>query len=286
MEEKSAEELAKMSKEERKEYHLARRATTAGEPKPKPQAQSKAERRAVQEAQRKAKEDIANANLEGDELLKELMLQGLTEEQAKIVMAEIDAAKVEEGGDDEDSDEDEDLKWSIKKWMKEQEDPENMEDALHDFNLKVRFQGHVDSTPPDHVAAILTLLVEQACADSSLGALKQPMAVAKVVEPLVVRWAKILEPLYEKIDDALAASDVILTALKDAVAEQESVAAENSACAVVGFLMAVREIDMVEDEDLLLACKRADMQSVVMDKFISFLEEAVEEASDDDEDDD
>lgn len=286
MEEKSAEELAKMSKEERKEYHLARRATTAGEPKPKPQAQSKAERRAVQEAQRKAKEDIANANLEGDELLKELMLQGLTEEQAKIVMAEIDAAKVEEGGDDEDSDEDEDLKWSIKKWMKEQEDPENMEDALRDFNLKVRFQGHVDSTPPDHVAAILTLLVEQACADSSLGALKQPMAVAKVVEPLVVRWAKILEPLYEKIDDALAASDVILTALKDAVAEQESVAAENSACAVVGFLMAVREIDMVEDEDLLLACKRADMQSVVMDKFISFLEEAVEEASDDDEDDD
>lgn len=286
MEEKSAEELAKMSKEERKEYHLARRATTAGEPKPKPQAQSKAERRAVQEAQRKAKEDIANANLEGDELLKELMLQGLTEEQAKIVMAEIDAAKVEEGGDDEDSDEDEDLKWSIKKWMKEQEDPENMEDALRDFNLKVRFQGHVDSTPPDHVAAILTLLVEQACADSSLGALKQPMAVAKVVEPLLVRWAKILEPLYEKIDDALAASDVILTALKDAVAEQESVAAENSACAVVGFLMAVREIDMVEDEDLLLACKRADMQSVVMDKFISFLEEAVEEASDDDEDDD
>merc|ERR1719253_942072 len=155
-----------MSKEERKAYHLARRASgpaASGEAKPKPQALSKAERRALQEAQRKVKEDKVQANLEGDELLKELILQGLTEEQAKVVMEEMAQTKVEDGEDEEEDDED-DLKSSIKKWMAEQEDPENMEDALHDFNLKVRFQGHVDSTPPDHLTCILELLVEQACA--------------------------------------------------------------------------------------------------------------------------
>jgi len=293
MEDKSADQLARMSKEERKAYHEARRAAgPAAEAKPKAQVLSKAERRALQEAQRKVKEDKVNASSEGDELLKELMLQGLTEEQAKIVMKEMEETKVEGEEEDDDDDEEEmDLKSSIKKWMKEQEDPENLDgvnsgeakDALRDFNLKVRFQGHVESTPPDHLACILQLLVEQACADAGFGSLKQPMAAAKVVEPLLVRWAKILEPLYEKIGDVLAAADVVVNSIKGAVEEQESVKSESKACIVVGFLMAVREIDMIEDEDLLLASKGAEVESVVMDKFISFLEEEVD---DDDEDDD
>jgi len=284
-EEKTAAELARMTKDERTAYHLARRATgSSGAAKPKPQALSKAERRAMQDAQRKVKDDKANAELEGDELLKELILQGLTEDQAKVVMQELEEAKVEEE-DDDDDDEPEDLKASVRKWMCEV-DLKDLQEPLSDFNLKVRFQGHVESTPPDHIRAMLQVLVDQACADSSFGSLKQPMAVAKAVEPALVRWAKILEPLYGKIDDVLEATDSVISSIRESVDVQSSVKAESKACIVVGFLMAVRSIDMVEDEDLLTGCRRAGLESVVMDKFISFLEEAVEDDDDDDDDGD
>ena len=41
----------------------------------------------AQEAQRKTKEDKANALKEGDEALEELKLQGLTEDQAELALS-------------------------------------------------------------------------------------------------------------------------------------------------------------------------------------------------------
>lgn len=35
-------------------------------------------------------------------------------------------------------------------------------DSLHEFNLQVRFQGHVEKTPPDHLKEVLAILTAQA----------------------------------------------------------------------------------------------------------------------------
>merc|ERR1719217_1161842 len=98
-----------MSKEERTAYHAARRAAQAAtssgagpEAAPKAAQLSKAQRRALQESQRKVKEDKANAGKEGDELFEELKLQGLSEDQAREVMREMKSGQIIEDDDDED----------------------------------------------------------------------------------------------------------------------------------------------------------------------------------------
>eukprot|EP00441_Pelagodinium_beii_P032690 CAMPEP_0197626184 /NCGR_PEP_ID=MMETSP1338-20131121/5268_1 /TAXON_ID=43686 ORGANISM="Pelagodinium beii, Strain RCC1491" /NCGR_SAMPLE_ID=MMETSP1338 /ASSEMBLY_ACC=CAM_ASM_000754 /LENGTH=365 /DNA_ID=CAMNT_0043196703 /DNA_START=69 /DNA_END=1166 /DNA_ORIENTATION=- len=282
--EKTPAELAKMTKEERKAYHEARRAAEkqgggggGGGAAPAKQL-TKAERRALQEAQRKVKEDSKQAGKENEELLAELKLQGLSEDQAREVMNEmLKGEEVEE--DDSDDDEVEDLASSTRRWMKEQ--PEKVaKDAMRDFNMKVRFQGHVDTTPPDHIACILMHIFEEACSGVDLKDAKlQPQKVAKKAEPLLTRWAPLLEPLYEKIDDVLAGTDAVCKAVQEALPEDKAPETAR-ATAQVGCFMALREIDMIEDEDLLTACRRLEPRSKVMDKFIDFLDE------DSDEDDD
>uniref|UniRef100_A0A7S4QP81 Uncharacterized protein n=1 Tax=Alexandrium monilatum TaxID=311494 RepID=A0A7S4QP81_9DINO len=278
-EELSPEELKKLSKSERTAYYAARRA--GGQtPAPKAKQLSKAERRAVQEAQRKVKEDKQSAAMDNAEMLEELKLQGLSEEQAREVMAELLRTEEEQAADEEEDDEPEDLLSSVRKWMSEQD--KVPEDALHDFNMKVRFQGHVDTTPPDHLAAILQTITEEACRQCDLKTPK-PNAVAKTVEPAVVRWAPLLEPLYAKIGDPMEAADVVVRAVQEGVGALGEVPEAGQACGVVGCLMALREIDMIEDEDLLTGCRRCEPHSRVMEKFIEFLEEELE---DEDEEDD
>lgn len=60
-------------------------------------------------------------------------------------------------------------------------------------------------------------------------------------------------------------------------------AADTREVAASGCFMAIRDTDMMEDEDLLLACKRIQDPGVVLQKFVAFLEEAV--ASDDSDSD-
>lgn len=290
--EKTAQELAKMSKDERTAYHKARReAQIAAKAEGGEQKESeagkitKAQRRAIQDAQRKAKED-KNANSgEFEELLKDLKLQGLSEERAREVIAEMAKNDVVDSDDDDDDGEAEDLEASVKRWMNEQEQVTN--DALSDFNLKVRFQGHVDTTPPDHLRSILLILFEQACEGLDFAAPKiQPTAVAKKVEPAVVRWAKLLEPLYGKISDVLQAADVVVQTTLEAMARRPGVPEAGQACGVVGCLMAIREIDMIEDEDLLTGCRRVENPSRVMQGFMKHIEEELDDDDDDEDDED
>ncbi|CAK0799342.1 unnamed protein product, partial [Prorocentrum cordatum] len=121
-----------------------------------------------------------------------------------------------------------------------------------DFNMKVRFQGHVDSTPPDHLRCILRVVVQEACAGCDLAAPKlQPGAVAKRVQPCVERWAPLLEVLFGKIDDVLEGADTVIHGIEEGIEAcqaEADVPAAGLACGVVGSLMAVREIDMIEDE--------------------------------------
>lgn len=293
--EKSKAELAKMSKEERTQYHAARRAfeiaekeKNAGATPELTKAEKKAAERALQESKRKAKEDKANATKGDDELLAELKLQGLSDDQAKSVMAAMksDEPIEDEADEDEEGDDADDLHGSVKKWMSEQPDGKIPEDAMRDFNMKVRFQGHVDTTPPDHLETVMMILVGEACKACDLAAPKiQPGAVAKAVGPLLERWANLLCGLHSKIADELEKISVIVGAIRTAVGETGA-PEQGQNSAIVGCLMAVRDVDdFVEDEDLLVGCRGVEPKSHVLEKFIEFLEDAIEE-DDDDEDDD
>ena len=67
--------------------------------------------------------------------------------EAREVMKEMQKGEEVEREEEED---DEDLASSVERWMKEQDEKIGKE-ALRDFNMKVRWQGHVNSLPADHL---------------------------------------------------------------------------------------------------------------------------------------
>lgn len=280
----SPEELAKLSKEERKAYHEARR---AAQPQPATKKQlTKAERREEQEAQRKAKEEKTKKVGNDEELLAELKLQGLNEDQAREMAKEMQQGEKLEG-DDDDEGEGEDLGASVARWMSEQE--EITKESLRDFNMKVRWQGHVNTLPADHLGCILKILFKDACASCDLSGKLPPTAVAEKLKAPLARWAPVLEPMYRSIDDVMLGPDCVCSAATEAV--NEAVQASNGteaagAAAIVGCYMALREDDILPDEELLMGCRRISSEhpSTVLEKFVEFLEDALEDDSDEDED--
>mmetsp|Transcript_13405 Transcript_13405/g.24669 ORF Transcript_13405/g.24669 Transcript_13405/m.24669 type:complete len:290 (+) Transcript_13405:47-916(+) len=270
--EKSAEELAKLTKAERTAYYQARQAALKEQQAPKKQL-TKAERRQLQEAQRKAKADKQDEADSSLEVLEELKLQGLSEEQAKEMLQHL-ATAVEVEEDEEDM---EDLEASVRRWMSEQPDTigdQDAKDTLQDFNMSVRFQGHVDSTPPDHVGSILKVISEECCKIVTVGEKLQPTTVSKQVEPLMSKWGGVLEQLVGRIDDALVVADVVVGTVHETVRLNCSM----PDCLQVGILMALREhTEVISDDDMLTGCRRLQERSRVMEKFIDFLEEAVED---------
>jgi len=90
-----------------------------------------------------------------------------------------------------------------------------------------------------------------------------------------------IDGLYSKIDDVLESVDVVIGSLREGI---DSVEAPETAkdTALVGCLMALRDsTDDIEDEDLLTGCKRLDPMTKVMEKFIEFLEDELEDSDED-----
>merc|ERR1712125_213480 len=128
----------------------------------------------------KRKEDNVN------EILVQLGLQGLASDQAKEVLAamrQAEAAEDEDDASDEDTQEDKSLLASVRRWMSEYGQADFGDETLRDFNLKVRFQGHVNTTPPDHLRCMVRILVEEACTACNLADVKQPTPVSKALQP-------------------------------------------------------------------------------------------------------
>merc|ERR1719324_1550276 len=116
---------------------------------------------------------------------------GLSVDNAKALIASEQAKgdKEDEGEeDDEEENMPEDFLGAVRKFIKDLEEMD-AQDALRDFNLQVRFQGHVDTTPPDHLAAILCVFISEALGSVDLKAPKvQPGAVAKSMQGKFERW--------------------------------------------------------------------------------------------------
>mmetsp|Transcript_4199 Transcript_4199/g.7580 ORF Transcript_4199/g.7580 Transcript_4199/m.7580 type:complete len:378 (-) Transcript_4199:76-1209(-) len=281
----SEDELKKLSKAERGEYHKARTAHEKAQGTgAKKQATTKAERRELQQAKEREKEEKKISAAADAEALEEMKMQGLTEEAAKEFLAAMakQDAQVEEEDDEEEVPQD--FLGAVRAWMQGQPEVVPAE-AIRDFNMKVRFQGHVDTIPPDHLGAILRNMVEMAVTGCDLNAPKlQPTTLSKLLKPATDRWASMMKAIYGKIDDPIDAVDVVVRSVQEGVAATTSAPESAQECAVVGCLMALRALDdMIEDEDLLTGCRRASKGTAVMNKFIEFLEDAV--ADDDDEDD-
>lgn len=269
----SKEELDKMTKEERKAYYEARRSAQNASDTKAAQPLTKAQRRAIQEAQRKVKEEKQQAGMENKELLEELKLQGLSEDQAKEVMLAMLEAEDLPDEEEEDGDE-ETLLACVKSWMAEQGPGEVERDALSDFMLKVRFQGHVETTPPDHLSCILQLLVEQALQGFDLSEKLIPKRVAKHVQAQVARWAPFMSFLYEKVEeqDAMEAADCVVGGVAQGI-EATTDNRDLAPALLVGCLMAVQEVELIPDEDLATGCRRSQYATVpVVEKYIDFLE--------------
>jgi len=292
--EKTKEELAALSKEERTAYHKARMAAKAKVQPPMAaedqlsKAEMRAKARAKQEEDRKRKEDAQN-KLDADaQALEELKLQGLSEEQAREVLAQLSQSAGGEDGEEDDDDEDSSLLGCVRSWMAEQDGAKMDRESIRDFNLKVRFQGHVDSTPPDHLGAMLQIVATQSFTEQELALAKQPTEVFKKVQPAICKWAVLLSEFYQKCD-CLTAASIIVESLLEGIASAATVAIPDSGkdCVLVGFLMAIREeIEPVEDEDLLTACRKLDSSTKVMHGFIEFLEDQGSDEDDDDDDED
>merc|ERR1712086_712699 len=114
-----------------------------------------------------------------------------------------------------------------------------------------------------------------------------PNTIAKQATPMMQKWSYIIEQLYGKIGDAIEAIDAVVNSINKGVEDIASKAPEaNRNSAVVGLLMALREgVDGLEDDDLLTGVRRFEPKSVVMEKFIEFLEDAVDDDEDDEDDD-
>merc|ERR1711879_695329 len=207
-------------------------------------------------------------------MLEELKLQGLSEEQAKEMLLQLEKEAADAAQDDDDDDVEETLTDSVRGWMKANDQSQTDDSSLRDFNLQVRFQGHVDSTPPDHLRSMLQVIAEQIQDDSVVSSAKQPNAVAKIANPILARWGYLLGEFYKRCD-ALAAAGIMVHGIGDVLLDVNPVA-------FVGVLMAVREhVDAMEDEDMLAGCRLVESDSRVFHGFISFLEDAV--AEDDEE---
>jgi len=204
-------------------------------------------------------------------------LQGLSQEDAiEVMKQEAMAAEELDAEEAQSDDEPDDLQSTVKKYLGSVvEVAEDSKDAVHDFNLKVRFQGHVESTPPDHLACLLELLFGDAVGAVNLDDAKlKPNAVAKAAAPVLEKWTPLLEGLYSKIDVMEAADLVVQMAHKVPTGKPAAVVA------AVGCLMAVQEIDIMEDSDLQTACKRLEPRSKVLEGFIEFLND--DDSSDED----
>mmetsp|Transcript_66535 Transcript_66535/g.184212 ORF Transcript_66535/g.184212 Transcript_66535/m.184212 type:complete len:227 (+) Transcript_66535:255-935(+) len=191
------------------------------------------------------------------------MLQGLSETQAREVLAQVQVAEAEAGEADEDDSEEADdkdepsLLDDVRAWMAGCGQAEAGEDALHDFNLKVRFQGHLETTAPEHLGALLQVLAAQAWQELGLATPAQPVGIQERARHLVARWACMLGLLYQSCESIVAA-DMVVSSVTEGVSSVSTGLAESTRdCAVVGLLMAIRDqVEALDDEDLLAACRR------------------------------
>lgn len=171
-----------------------------------------------------------------------------------------------------------DLRGTLRHWMATfvANDTTKVDDLL----THVTMEGFTDVSPSDHLGAVVDVLASKVCCLPVIGTTKlQPVSVAQESHQIIGPWTGIVDKLVSMVEDDELAVDVVVCKVRGAVAcaLPADVLAANGDCVVVGVLLALRVADGVA-KGLLRACRRLEVRSLAMNKFVDFLE--VEEMED------
>lgn len=249
---------------------------------------TKAERRGQQIAQRRAKEDarvllqIATACSTACSSL----LNGEPRFEERTCATEAAEPDVDE---EDVSDEEIDFLNSIRRWMHEDGRDSTAANLMQDFKLEVMRwgQGALGFLGSDQLEVVIRVIAEDICAAVDLRLQRlQPKTVAEAAEPFVNRWVALLDYIWELIGDSTVASNVAVRTVRVGVAAAcgaaIGVAAGNQASIEVGIIMAIRDcVEGADTADVLAGCRCLQPKTIVLDKFISFLQGELDASSED-----
>lgn len=145
---------------------------------------------------------------------------------------------------------------------------------------EVTMEGFTDLTPSDHLGAVVYALASNVCCLPVIGTTRlQPVSVAQESHQIIGPWAGIVDQLVSMVEDDELAVDVAVCKVREAVAcaLPADILATSGDCVVVGVLLALRVAHGVA-KGLLRACRRLEVRTLVMSRFVDFLE--VEELKD------
>lgn len=273
-----AEELAKMSKMERRAYYESRL-----QPRGAPAAATRSERRTAQETQRRAKLEKAAQGESSAPQSKGPFGSGPCVPDWADDEADLEAPEEEESGDV-------DLHQVVKDWMQRsslgggRKEPAAVEsEELEDLVCTVRLSGLAPSGSDLLLAAVLDCGAEECRSlfDPGDDAIEPSLAM-KRVKPWFQRWCSFLEHL---------SSEAPTTGLEEALGaaveriffgnESGSALAKRHERVAVGFLMCARDtFEELEDEKLARACRSLGLEGPVMSKFLVFLEDNSDDSED------
>eukprot|EP00933_Yihiella_yeosuensis_P010090 TRINITY_DN116349_c0_g1_i1.p1 TRINITY_DN116349_c0_g1~~TRINITY_DN116349_c0_g1_i1.p1 ORF type:complete len:372 (+),score=79.11 TRINITY_DN116349_c0_g1_i1:68-1183(+) len=310
--EKSAQELAKMSKLQRRSYHEARFLAAQEIAPPKFQPKSRAERRALQEAQRRSKKDVNDLEKNICSLLRSagaLDEDLAAEEEAVALRAGLSqdrrsyfeaAAEDEEEGaatnatadEDDELEGGEDFYECVKSWVRAANAGVGPEATSDDFTAMMRLWGHGSTPPADRLNSILHAVLEKIEGLDSLHNTplhKRPSTVAKAVKSTLRSWFPLLNALFREVASSGGdAAEILVGAVRHSFLKPHREDADGTAdfldCTIVGTLMSFREeVDTLNDAALLTACQGIQPSSHVLRQFFEFLEKEINDSSESDD---
>lgn len=304
---KSAKDLSKMSKLQRRDYHEARLLSLESTSGP---ASARSQRRDLQESQRKSEDRcdlqdrIRSLLQEAEEADKDL----LAEAEAEILSARaglfevvIDRDMDLEAGTDQDLDleagvdsgevdEAEDLVTCIRSWVRASDAAVGSEPSCEDLSATLRLWGHGQSTAQHRLRAVLLAVLEKLPPleqFQSIAASKRPAALSEALKPQIQFWSSVIDSLYQQafLTGTTAADTLVEVAAERSASDIFEDTDDFVESRFVGVLMRLREeVETLTDYDLLAALQQRKSNGPVLQKFIAFLEKEADDSGESDDD--
>lgn len=159
----------------------------------------------------------------------------------------------------------------IQQWMQDHKNESVSSDLIHDFDCTIK-TFDVRALPSLQLAAVVEIMIADTMAECDLNTTKlQPVKVCEKASPFVEKWSSLIDNVYSKIDDAQEAIDIIISSLKRSIAFITA-SEYTKETLLIGCLLSLRDLDAVDDEDILAGCRKIELQSKAMERFIEFLE--------------
>lgn len=182
---------------------------------------------------------------------------------------------------------DEQLVDTIKDWMAGFEVPglqvSPNERALESLTSYLKTNGFAEETTWDQLGAMVQAVAENVGKPLLLEEGKiQPAKVARSAQKTMEVWSELIERLCAAAPDHDAVADMVVRKVQMGIASVSAYDTADDKCqsVIVGVLLALREVHGIA-AGLYEACQRLDDKSIVMNKFIEFLSQELEDSDSD-----